>query len=79
MQDCPESNKVSFPTKTPDINGYPHEFFANSLPQWIVDMGATKHIVEDKASFVEFHRYTVVCHFREWKRGRCPWSRNIPA
>jgi len=36
-----------------------HLFVANSLPQWIVDTGATKHIVQDKAGFVEFHCYLV--------------------
>ena len=26
---------------------------------WIVDTGASKHVVRDRASFVEFHRYLV--------------------
>ena len=34
-----------------------HALVANSLPQWIVDTGATERIVQDKAGFVEFHRY----------------------
>ena len=55
-QDCPEPSKVHFPTKTPDVSVCSYQ---NSLPQWIVDTGATKHIVQDKAGFVEFHRYPV--------------------
>ena len=51
--------KVLLPTKILDINVCSHAFVANSLPQWIVDMRATKHIVQDKAGFVEFHRYSV--------------------
>ena len=56
-RDFPEPCKVPFPTKTPDVYVCSHVFVANSLPQWIVDMGATKHVVQDKADFVEFHRY----------------------
>jgi len=36
-----------------------HAFVANSLSQWIVDMGTTKHIVQDKASLMEFYCYPV--------------------
>jgi len=43
--DCPEPSKVPFPTKTPNVNVCFHAFVTNSLPQWIVDTGATKHIV----------------------------------
>jgi len=58
-QDCPESTKVPLSTKTPELYVYSHLFVANSLPQWIVDTWATKHIVQDKAGFVEFHSYPV--------------------
>jgi len=58
-QDCPEPSKVPFPTKTPDVNVYSYAFVANSLPQWIVDTGTIKHIVQDKAGFMEFYRYSV--------------------
>ena len=53
--DCPEPSKVPFLTKIPDVNVCSHAFVANSLPQWLVDTGATKHIVQDKADFVEFY------------------------
>ena len=58
-RDCPEPSKVPFPTKTPDVYVFSHVFVANSLSQWIVDTRATKRIVQDKAGFVEFHRYLV--------------------
>jgi len=58
-QDCPKPSKVPFPTNTPDVNVRSHIFVANSLPQWIVDTGATQYIVQDKTDFVEFHRYPV--------------------
>jgi len=32
-RDYPEPSKVPFLTKTPDVNGCPHTFVANSLPQ----------------------------------------------
>ena len=32
-RDCSEPSKVSFPTKTPDVNVCSHAFVANSLPQ----------------------------------------------
>ena len=58
-RDYPEPSKVPFPARTPDINVCSHVFVANSLPQWIVDMGATKHIVQEKTGFVKFQRYPV--------------------
>ena len=58
-RDCPKPSKVCFPTKTPDVNVCSHAFIANSLPQWIVDTRVTKHIVQNKAGFVEFHRYSM--------------------
>jgi len=54
-QDCPKPSKVPFPTKIPYENVCSHTFVANSLPQWIEDTGANKHIVQDKAGFVDFH------------------------
>lgn len=58
-RDCPEPAKVPTSTKTPELYVCSHAFVANSLPQWIVDTGATKHIVQDRAGFVEFHRCPV--------------------
>jgi len=57
--DCPEPNKVPFPTKIPEVNVCSHAIVANSLPQWIEDTGTTEHIVQDQAGFMEFHRYLV--------------------
>jgi len=34
-----------------------HTLAANKIPTWIV--GASKHIVRDRAGFMEFHRYLV--------------------
>ena len=43
--DCPKPAKVPTSIKTPELYVCSHAFVANSLPQWIVDTGATKHIV----------------------------------
>jgi len=56
-QSYPEPTKVPSPTKTSEIYLYSHAFVDNSLPQWIVDMGATKHIAQDRVDFMEFHHY----------------------
>jgi len=32
-----------------------HAFVANSFPNWIVDSGASKHVVRDRVGFVNFH------------------------
>jgi len=58
-RDCPKSAKVPSSTKTPELYVCSYAFVANSLPQWIVDTGVTKHIVQDKAGLVEFHCYPV--------------------
>jgi len=58
-RDCPEPNKVPFSTKIPNKNVCSHAFVANSLPQRIKDVRANKHIVQDKAGLVDFHRYLV--------------------
>ena len=54
-RDSPEPSKAPFPTKILDVNVCSHAFVANSLPQWSEDTGANKHIVQDKAGFVDFH------------------------
>jgi len=58
-RDCPEPAKVPASIKTPELYVCSHAFVANYLPQWIVDMGVTKHIVQDRVGFAEFHRYSV--------------------
>jgi len=34
-----------------------HAFVAKSFPNWIVDSGASKHVVQDQVGFVDFHPY----------------------
>jgi len=36
-----------------------HAFVAKSFSNWIVDSGARKHVVQDRAGFVDFHPYLV--------------------
>jgi len=55
----PEPLKVPFSSHAPKLYVHSHALVSNSLPNWIVDMGATKHIVRDKDGFVDFHRYPV--------------------
>jgi len=50
--------KVLFSTLSPTLYVSSHALVANMIPTWIVDTGASKH-VRDKASFVDFHRYSV--------------------
>jgi len=45
IRNCPKPSKAPFPTKNHDIYVCSLTFVANSLPQWIVDTGTTKHIV----------------------------------
>jgi len=54
--DCPEPAKIPTSTKTPELLYVCfYAFVANSLPQWNINTGATKHIVQDRAGFVKFH------------------------
>ena len=55
-RDCPKLVELPLLPKTPKLYVCSHAFVANSVPQWIVDTGATKHIVQDEDGFVEFHR-----------------------
>jgi len=34
-------------------------FVAKFFPNWIIDTGASKHVVQDQAGFVDFHPYPV--------------------
>ena len=58
-RDCPEPQKELFSTISPELYVCSHELVANMIPNWIVDMGASKHVVRDKASFVELYRYSM--------------------
>ena len=53
--DCPEPTKV--PSSSPPVELLVcfHAFVAKSFPNWIVDSRASKHVVEDRAGFVDFH------------------------
>ena len=57
-RDCSEPPKVPLSSHTPTLFVCSHALVANSLPNWIVDTGASKNIVRDKG-FVDFHRYPV--------------------
>ena len=50
-RDCPKPTQVpssSFPTdQLCELLVCSHAFVANSFPNWIVDSGASKHIVRD--------------------------------
>ena len=58
-RDCPEPTNVPSFTKASKIYVCFYAFITNSPPQWIVDRRATKHIVQDKTDFVDFHLYLV--------------------
>ena len=58
-RDCLEPQNVLFSTLSPELYVSSHALVANTIPTWIVDTGASKHIVRDKASFVDFHYYPV--------------------
>jgi len=36
-----------------------HAFVAKSFPNRIVDLGVSKHVVQDRVGFVDFHPYPV--------------------
>ena len=57
--DCPEPQKVLFSTLSSQLYVCSHALVANMIPNWIIDTGANKHIVRDRARFVDFHRYPV--------------------
>ena len=58
-RDYPEPKKVPFFTYSPELYVCSHALVAKSFPNWIVDTGASKHIVRDRAGFVDFHRFPV--------------------
>ena len=59
---CALSSHVasSFPTdQLCELLVCSHAFVAKSFPNWNVDLGASKHIVQDQDGFVDFHPYPV--------------------
>ncbi|KAH9618858.1 hypothetical protein KSS87_009464, partial [Heliosperma pusillum] len=58
-RDCSEPKKVPFLIHSHELFVCSHALVANSLPNWIVDSGASKHIVRDRDGFVDFHRFPV--------------------
>ena len=59
-RDCPEPSQVpsSFATvELCELFVCSHVFIAKSFPNWIVDSGANKHVVQDQVEFVDFHPY----------------------
>ena len=51
--------KVLFSTLSSQLCVCSHALVANMIPNWIADTVVIKHIVRDRADFVEFHRYLV--------------------
>jgi len=49
----------TFFTYSPELYVCSHALVANSFSNWVVDTGASKHIVCDQAGFVDFHQYQV--------------------
>ena len=62
-RDCPEPQKVPFSTYSSELFVCSNELVANSFPNLVVDTGARKHIVRDKASFLHFDHYPVGSQF----------------
>lgn len=58
-RDCSEPKKVPYHIVTHETYVCSHALVANHLPNWIVDTGASKHVVHDRAGFVEYHRVPV--------------------
>jgi len=58
-RDCPEPQKVLFSTLSSQLYVCSYALVDNMIPNWIVDTGASKHIVQDRAGFVKFHCYPV--------------------
>lgn len=58
-RECPEPKKVLVSTYTHELFVCSHALVAHTLPNWIVDSGATKHIVRDREGFLDFHRFSV--------------------
>ena len=54
-RDCPEPQKVPFSTYSPKLYVCSHVLVANSLCNWIVNTGASKHIVGDQVGVIDFH------------------------
>ena len=52
----------SFSTYSLELYVCSHALVANSFPNWIVDMGASKLIVRDRVGFVDFHWYPMGSH-----------------
>jgi len=49
------AQKILFSTYFPKLYVCSHALVANSFPNWIIDMGASKHIVRDRAGSMDFH------------------------
>ena len=54
-RECPEPAQVPSSFPTVELLVCSHAFVAKSFPNWIVDLGASKHVVRDRVGFVDFH------------------------
>lgn len=55
-RECTEPKKVSTKLDSLLTNFCSHVLVAHSLPEWIVDTGARKHVARDRVGFVEDSR-----------------------
>jgi len=54
-REYPEPTQVPSSFPSIELLVCSHVFVAKSFPNWIVDSGASKHVVQDRAGFVDFH------------------------
>ena len=54
--ECTEPKKVSILNNSAITYVCTHVFFAHTIPGWIVDLGATKHIARDKVGCVDYKK-----------------------
>ncbi|KAL0448762.1 UNVERIFIED_CONTAM: hypothetical protein Slati_1432600 [Sesamum latifolium] len=62
-RECTEPKKVRPNPSSSNSFVCSHIFVANSLLSWIVDIGATKHRISDRAGFVDYHRVPACGHY----------------
>ncbi len=53
-RDCTEPKQVPFIVSSLSVCSY--ALVAHTLPDWIVDTGANKHVVRERTGYVDFHR-----------------------
>ena len=59
VRNCPKPTKIPPFTITPELYVCSYVLVASSLPQYVVDMGVTKNIIQDQVDYVDFHLYSM--------------------